>query len=797
MINLQDVKPILLTIGLMRAELPSPVERNQAVERRELRVAVKRAMLTPHASLAVLSDAVLSGILKNRTDLKTIIGNFNESYEQHIALIKEFGWKKLKDLKREQMAEKFGRADCSLEEFRLHANRLINALSIELGKELGLVSATWNAHGTSGYNSDVDTSLKIAAHLQNIEDAVLYKTLRDCLHIYVFGGLSSTQFDTQSYIPHPAEFNISQYLHSPLAHRYFQTGEKMSVVLQHYMSLHTNPRHCQESKEMDLKSISDDCERQAMALLYDQAEVLMEALEGKIGDIFVRRQDVIPAAKHDFCKKTCAENFDVYSEARMLAYVPLRVRLAELCSAVQLEIAREAKKLMAFSNQLSTAGEKDPKIDCQRELDSLHLEFQHILMFIAALQDEGTISVAEGKATLLEKGGQIHAGVLIQRKQSMTEILGGHLEALDVSLECSKLIRESSPRLLDTLGSKTPGTSDELARQLIVPGIEKNLQPFFQKSTGQTFLMAAYEESKQLMHVFHDALHGMNDPPAVAIACGKYVARTNRNNWLALKEFKEESDISMELMGMLAKARKLEKIGESLEKCKRGMSISSDAAAVLLTEAIIDGLSGRGGCCEITIHAKTKNMFREFDAGGNHEGRVLPKEEHFRLLCNALREAKDWFIDVTRPRIIAVLQAHAGIPPEAAQIHLLKFIVEKLDDMEAKKFLSALFKCRKDMDKNVLKLALESLNLSDEAQLQKLLSELVEQRKDIDQRAPQITLQSLKLTNEEQIREFLSGTIDFGGKGRNWARDKRFVALSTEQMARFFDFTPIIERLHS
>ena len=245
-------------------------------------------MWAPHKTMSALSTTVLSGIFSNRLDLEAKIASFRDTFPKHIQHINEQSWIEFKDACTHEdkavheMTQPLPGTHCSLEAFRDHANALVAELTDEVGKQLGYSQVKWTICGSVGYNSDVDVSVKMDGNLPSIEEAVHYKTLRDCIHTYVFGGLSGIQLDTECYIPHPAEFNLSQYLRSAKAHRYFQTGEKASVILQRYASLYRHPEVYEKSKQSDLESINDLVEREAMSLLYSQVEALMMFLEDKI-----------------------------------------------------------------------------------------------------------------------------------------------------------------------------------------------------------------------------------------------------------------------------------------------------------------------------------------------------------------------------------------------------------------------------------------------------------------------------------------------------------------------------------
>ncbi len=710
-IPLPGLSTLLSELQMTDSKMLVTAESKNAIDPQESKISVINAMKTSYESMDELSKAVVCPILSKRNDLQNKINFFLEEYSYHIAWVKKFSWNELKDDLGDKMMLPLEGIDGSLEDFRGKANSLVDQLTIAIGKEVGLSEAEWIAVGTKGYSSDVDITLKMVYKPPHIEEVVLYKTLRDCMHFYVFGGLSGDQLDTESYMPHPAEIDLAQYL-SPTAQPIFQTGEKASVLLQRFLSLHNHPDQYTLSKQMDLNSISNPEERKALEMLHDQIEIMMQILGCKI------------------CEKL-QEKVLKYKEARELAFVPLRIQLGERCSEIQGKIEQEFKKMDALTKQ---GYSHDEGMNVKTELDNLHLELQSILMIIAILQAEGTISVAEGKATILEEGGQVHAGTLRKRKDSMSEFLHGSSRVLDELAKYPKFRRKASLPLTATLGSPT-GKSDEYAKIILGKDVEKILQPFFPVPTAQTFVIAAYEESMQLQHVIVDGLNNHETPGAVAIKGGKYALRVTRNLYRALLELKSEPISPRGLNKLCTQAEKLERMSASLEKCKRRESINTDAATILLTEAILAGLSFRGNADELLIKTKVENMFKSFDFGGIHFGRVLPKEEHFHILSETLEKAKELFINVDNPKIVEILQSHAGF--------------------------------------NRFHPDYQHLNT-------------------IHQCAADITLKGLKLTEEVQVRQFLSDILELSLEVKNMALEYGLLTLSTPLMTSFFDFPKII-----
>lgn len=648
--------------------------------------ALKEVLLSCHDSMYALSRGLLDSPLANRPALQQKITDFQKQFSAHIGLITTYSWNDLRQTRQNKLLEPVDGSSHSLMDFRKDANSLLNDLAFELGKDVGLPMVTWADYGTSGYKSDVDITLKIPGLLPNIEEVVLYKTLRDCLHTYVFGGLSGVQLDTECYYPHPAEFDLSQYLHSHNARGRFVTGEKVSIVMQHYVCMQHMVQEYEKSKKRDLDAINDSGEREAMVLIYSQVEELMEDLRDKI------------AQKQQFGVS--------YKEARELVYIPMRMRLAAHCTRLQLQIETCCKKVINLDSttesRLNGQGDKN-------ELDELYLELQRQLIVVTLLQNEGTLSVAEGKSTLLEEGGQKHATVTRERKKSVTEFYRGNQEVVESVADLNpQLRRKASLPLTATLGSSH--ASDELVRMIVGKDVETALKPIFPKPVCQTLLLAAYEESMQLQREILEGLSGGKDPAFVAIDAGKYALRVTRNLYFAIKEF------PVPMPHLQRQAEKLEKISASLEKCKRGVAISNHAAKELLNSALMIRLHRRGSYDETLVRTKVEQIFGNFDVNGLLFNSLLPQDDHLVFLSRKLKELKDFSIDVLLPgnaEILHILQAHAGF------------------DSDSKEY--------------------------------KHLAE-------VHQEAAKLTVESLGLTTDEKVREFLVEILQLGIELRNLAQ---------------------------
>ncbi len=723
------------TMGVYGAREPAQAHDVKAKDTLDVRDKVLQIMSAKYPSMQSLSSALLTPLFAKTPEMQDQITEFQQRFGNEIAMIQKHSWSELKDMFGDSMTVRLPGVEHSLEEFRNIANEFIAQLTAECAEELGLPTASWSAVGTVGYSSDVDVALNVQMDMGTsfIQDAAEYKTLRDCLHTYVFGGLSGVQLDTQSYIPHLAEINVFKFLYSDAARNNFQTGEKAAVILQAYVSLHKTPGLYQAAKESDINSISDAGERQAVRQLYTQVEAAMATLHAKVEITLLEQEGLdtkmAPRARKQACAEILQSHPERYLQAKEIAIVPIRMALGKRTAIIQQEIQEESKKLIALHGASDTTRVKS----VQKELDSLHLELQSHLMLLAIMQDEGTISVAEGQSTILHEGGQIHAGTLRQRKSSATEFWEGKKDAADVLTQNPKIRQALNTPLATHLGA-TDGKSTEILRRYIGADVSETLQPAFDPLNPQARMIAAYEESMQLRHALHDAALHTEDHATIATTSSKYGLRIARNFVLALEAMSSNSPLPVGLQGLRTRALRYEKALSALEKCKRREFLNTEAATAMLTDVVLNE-PGRAPIDPLRLKTTLQRTFARFDYGGEFFGKVTTKEEHLEYLKQMIIGMKDFGINVDNPQILMILQAHAGY--------------NRLDPKYG------------------------YLN-------------------DIHDRAPSYTVEALKLTDKVSVVQFYDGLVSLGQDMRNMARDSGHLVTSTLNMVQMYNFPTIL-----
>ncbi|MBS0635282.1 MAG: hypothetical protein JSR37_07455 [Verrucomicrobia bacterium] len=400
-----------------------------------------------------------------------------------------------------------------LDRVRNDANSRINELAAQTGRQLGFQEVSWRICGTSGYDSDVDITASTPAN--NIEELVLYKLLRDCIHFCCFGGTSGKQFDTECYMPHIAEFDLLQYVSPADA----INAEKAAVVLQRYVSLQFDRDLYERTKHEDIEAITDPAEKELMQRLHLQVEALMSYLKGVGG-----------------CEK-----------------ISISAKLAAFASHVQEKIAHATR------------------LGNETDLAALQLKLHALLLVLAVLQVGGTFSVGEGKVTLLHAGGQVCDHEVNKRKNSLTKCY--ERKSDEVLESCPQIRRKASLSLLGTLHH-----SDEIARYVLQEEIVKLLNPPFEASTFQNLIIAAYEEAQQLKAALyhdmdairagkyalrvtrhlHQALKQCEQPPQIFLKQAERLERISNN----LEKCKRKQALSSEIATLMLS----EEIGNSLAK---------------------------------------------------------------------------------------------------------------------------------------------------------------------------------------------------------------------------------------
>lgn len=479
----------------------------QGKQNNPLRMNLEATFSKKHIKVEDYAKPITEEIKKDES-LQSQVISFKTKFSGNIKTIQMKSWKQLKADRGLQMGQKFGDEPVSMQTFRDEANKLVDTITLEMAKKMGLPEVKWSACGTVGWNSDVDTALLPGKGVTlTPAEASLYKSLRDMVHVSIFGGLSGVQLDTESYIPHIATLNTMKGGDKLAGFtERFYTHEMANICLQRYISLAKHPEQYKESKEKDLAAIKNPEQKAAMEAVYTSVEEVMQAINKEIWDIMLQRSGTNPAEykimsedRREALVKTIMEAADItYKLSREAAVIPIRMKLATKSEEVEAEIRQmEAKKPVP-----------------QAELSALHLERNKIYILLNLLQDEGTMSQAEGTVTLFAEGGQIYQGTLkkmakelkqqkVRKEEAVASVVGSSLKPEDKEKLQKKIKIDdsaSSDKEMDALAAQF--------NQIILDDVlDKYDQSRFEKAGPRELLTAAYEEEAQFRHVINDGLH--------------------------------------------------------------------------------------------------------------------------------------------------------------------------------------------------------------------------------------------------------------------------------------------------
>lgn len=692
-----------------------------------------------HTDVQALSSAFKQEFSSN-TLIQSKVSDFTNKFPENMQTIKNQSWNELKAERGLSMTKPVGNESTSMADFRDAANSLVDEITTEIGRELGLPKVEWSACGTVGFDSDVDTALKTPADGINSNDACLYKTIRDTVHTSIFEGLSGVQLDTESYIPHPSELNTAKNISSSQeSHQKYTTHEMTNIALQRYESLAQHPEKYEESKLSDINSISNPQQKEAMKVIYEQVEVFMNFLEENISDKILEQHTIPKEGLSSVEKKAAANEIikkdpQAYKNAREITIIPLRMALAKECGAIE-------GKIKAKEQQLG--GKNAPESEVM-ELDNLHLERNKVYTLLALLQDQGTHSQAEGKVTLFQEGGQIHAGMQKKAKKQV-----------------SKKIEQSSDLHKKVLDHAPNAARNPITDKLFMNDLRRSSLPVgFEKPDTESLLLASYEESIQYEHVVDDGLSKISDEDQandvnlvgkVAISSGKYCLRTCRNNLRALDEIKRSSQqndtpLPKNFSEMMVRAKKYHFKATQLEQCKRKSILNKTAATAMLAEEIVKDRESHGEKTdEVKLHSDLEKVMDLFEYGGTYDNTPLRLSEKMEIMMTELEQKGHIELEeITdekgvrkqpkNPEIRGILQARAG------------------------------YSRAKEHHKDLI---------------------------EIHKRGDQKTISKLNLKSPHQVSEFASQVVRLGQDIRNHAISENILTTPSVEEARSMDFMGI------
>lgn len=639
-----------------------------------------------------------SAVEKKFKELETL----RDKYPNCATIISHSTWKQLVKERELGMTKPQLEEEISLEEFRAIMNAAIDGVAITIGNEAGCAQGVFGSCGTVSYNSDVD--IAIMGQELTPADANLYTSARNETHTAIFDGHSGPQLDTEAYIPHPANYDTINSLSSNQeARARFTTCEKANVILQYYVSLSAHPNEYLEAKQSYLNNISDTEHREGMTKLFEQVEALMTYINLEIyKEILLENgydptiisqktdQEITEMAHHTTDQATSGYKM-AYKNARENVTTQMRAQMGEKIQKLENKIHTLAK----LSENISG---NDPQSQRSHlaELDDLYNKRNEMFSVMNILQDEGTNSQAEGKATLFQENGQMHT----QAKQKAIKDLT--VQDSHQSGVVKFLIDKGGGTVLDHL------YKNKSRRASLPTG--------FEKPDANTLSIASDEEAAQRLHTFNEAMNELDDtnPPKdqnkIAIKAlarskhAKYATRTTSNSYKALdtiiQDLKtQKKSVPRTVISLKLKAEKLMGKSENLLRCMRRDSIGGEATQNFLETTLAPEFKTKEGTSfdPIILQSKIRKVINLFEPGGIHHGKLLEKYEKMNIMVYemiqlALIDAKevmekevhdpDTHIKTlhllpTNPRIREILEARAGYSMETEEYAHLKHLHEE------------------------------------------------------------------------------------------------------------------------
>ncbi len=632
------------------------------VPQMSLRELTNKEFRGAHRSFLARSEAVWGVALERNPSLHEKIESFKSRYGENIRAIESQGWKELKLGRGIGMARPFGTEPISMEEFRDEANKLITELTITAAQEMGLPEVDWKASGTAGYNSDVDVAIVPKGELLTY-DAYMLKFLRETCHTFVFGGLSGTQIDTESYTPHTAQNHTLDQLLTEQSHGKFAASEMSMAFMQGKLGSLHSPAHWSAFCESELQHTDPDRRSSVREMMVQvdrwQDSMQLDILKQVIFEDILKNQGIqgqeieiiwsqinkfTPEAIREQSAKIMEKDPDSFKRASSNYKVPVMLRIAERCSEIQvlLKAANINTKVRDFS-------------------DSLRLELDVLTKILYSCQDEATFTEGEGNVTLFLKGGQID--------QRRTEDYSRQIKEQAIQREAKPVAKMMHPAILARELS-------QIRESLNVPG-ERD-------PSVADLCAAASEEQQQFNHIIDQGLtkakksesEGASDKIAgeTAINGGKYCLRTIRSKLRAMEKFEFEEEIPPEKQeafdALKLKMKKMEAKALYLEQCKRKFVLNKAATISMLVEKFLIVPKQRAAFTE-----QVGTLLDEIKPYGKHIHELKTKRENLNFLLTNFQKMKlvgevqvnqsprQMFgpkLAATDPELQSILKAHVG-----------------------------------------------------------------------------------------------------------------------------------------
>lgn len=610
-INRSDMLP--LNVGLSHLGSVEQIEKTsqQAIpdqfkapdkqQQQQIRTVARQQLGSPiHANFAARSQATWAPLIANNPEISAKIEEFKSAHPEKMQTIKDKSWNALKKELGTGMVKPTDSDQLSMEGFRSKANAFVDDLLKTALEDMGMPEVTWSASGTAGYNSDVDTAMHSKEPL-TLDQAYTIKFLRDSAHTMVFGGLSGTQLDTESYTPHVAFGNTAKELTLSEFKEQFTSSECAMAILQSRVGFQNHLEHWETFCSNELNNISNPERRESTQAIMKTVEewhnnmnfdtlkqVLIEnppaeildqlPVDPSIEEVAQKVNSLSPSEVKSLANAQIHKDPDSLKRAGVNQRAPIMLQLAANKTTREGELSQMQQKLQ----HLREHNASDPQLpELTYNYEKRLLEADVVQKMLNSLQDEGTFGQAEGNVTLFREGGQIDAGVGAKQ----VKVFKSEVEKMEYEIAQNKM--------------KTALNVNTL-RETVKNGRARREAP-----TAEELTLAAYEEQQQFSHVVQDGLDKSsksNDPAKTAqetaISAGKYCLRTTRNKLRAMEQVEKDfkaagKELSPDFYVLKNEMKNAEDSALNLEQCKRKFTLNKVSSTILLQEAISNTPKGK------------------------------------------------------------------------------------------------------------------------------------------------------------------------------------------------------------
>ncbi len=237
-------------------EKPIPLKGDDRVSPEQIRDELVQIVENPDATFSKMSSQMIEFLTTHCPNEMKELNQLVSEEHALIELLKDVGWKTLKEEKGSSMAAP-GASGRSIEQVRGEIIDKVTNLCMGALKRVGIdPPGGYLAYGTPGWNSDVDivyvASKGTPEKMQSLE-----KIMFDAIFFGKFNKLSGELLDTESYLNHPgASCNTESYLQTDLGKSLYSNLELNGAVFQLFRQHDPQSKEWKSLEEKFMHSVS-------------------------------------------------------------------------------------------------------------------------------------------------------------------------------------------------------------------------------------------------------------------------------------------------------------------------------------------------------------------------------------------------------------------------------------------------------------------------------------------------------------------------------------------------------------